>query len=128
MKPNEVMPGSVDYHSLRIVNKKKAKFKVGDWVRISKYKNIFTKGYTPNWIEEIFTIKQVKNTEPWTYVIEDLQGNVIDGTFYESELQKTKQEVFRVEKVLKRKNGKLFVKWKGYPNTENCWIDEKDII
>ena len=128
MKPNEVMPGSVDYNSLRIVNKKKAKFKVGDRVRISKYKNIFTKGYAPNWTEEIFTIKQVKNTEPWTYVIEDLQGNVIDGTFYESELQKTKQEVFRVEKVLKRKNGKLFVKWKGYPSTQNSWIDEKDII
>ena len=128
MKPNEVMPGSVDYNSLRIENNKKAKFKVGDRVRISKYKNIFTKGYTPNWTEEIFTLKQVKNTEPWTYVIEDLQGNVIDGTFYESELQKTKQEVFRVEKVLKRKNGKLFVKWKGYPSTQNSWIDEKDII
>ena len=126
MKPNEVTPGSVDYSNNK--NKKKAKFKVGDRVRISKYKNIFTKGYMPNWTEEVFTIKQVKNTEPWTYVIEDLQGNTIDGTFYEAELQKTNQEVFRVEKVLKRKGNKLFVKWKGYPSSQNSWIDRSDLL
>ena len=126
MKPNEVTPGSVDYSNNK--NKKKAKFKVGDRVRISKYKNIFTKGYMPNWTEEVFTIKQVKNTEPWTYVIEDLQGNTIDGTFYEAELQKTNQEVFRVEKVLKRKGNKLFVKWKGYPSSQNSWIDRSNLL
>ena len=65
------------------------KFKVGDHVRIFKYKNIFAKGYTPNWSEEVFVIKKVKNTVPWTYVINDLNGDEIIGTFYEKELQKT---------------------------------------
>ena len=71
------------------VNNKVPKFKVGDRVRISKYKNIFAKGYTPNWSEEVFVIKKVKNTVPWTYVIDDLNGEEIMGTFYEKELQKT---------------------------------------
>ena len=70
-------------------NDKDPKFKVGDHVRISKYKNIFAKGYTPNWSEEVFVIKKVKNTVPWTYVINDLNGEEIMGTFYEKELQKT---------------------------------------
>ena len=65
------------------VNDEDPKFKVGDHVRISKYKNTFPKGYTPNWSEEVFVIKKVKNTVPWTYVINDLKGEEIIGTFYE---------------------------------------------
>ena len=65
------------------VNDNDPKFKVGDHVRISKYKNIFSKGYTPNWSEEIFVIKKIKNTIPWTFVIDDLNGEEITGTFYE---------------------------------------------
>ena len=87
------------------------KFKVGDHVRISKYKNIFAKGHTPNWSEEIFVIKKIKNTVPWTYVINDLNGEEIIGTFYENELQRTNQQEFRIEKVIKKKGDKLFVKW-----------------
>ena len=68
------------------------KFKVGDHGRISKDKNIFAKGYTPNWSEEVFMIKKVKNTVPWTYVISGVSGKKIVGTFYEKELQKTKQK------------------------------------
>ena len=71
------------------INNKDPKFKVGDHVRISKYKNIFAKGYMPNWSEEVFVIKKVKNTVLWTYVINDLKGEEITGTFYEKELQKT---------------------------------------
>ena len=74
------------------VNDKYRKFKVGDYVRISKYKNIFAKGYTPNWSEETFVIKKNKNTFPWTYVINDLNGEEIIETFYEKELQKTNQK------------------------------------
>ena len=70
------------------VNDKGPKFKVGDHVRISKYKNIFAKGYTPNWSEEVFVIKKVKNTVPWTYFINDLNGEEIIGTFYEKEHSK----------------------------------------
>ena len=69
-------------------NKKDPKFKVGDHVRISKYKNIFAKEYTPNWSEEVFVINKIKNAVPWTYVINDLNGEEITGSFYETELQK----------------------------------------
>ena len=88
------------------INNKDLKFKVGDRVRISKYKNIFAKGYTPNWSEEVFVIKKVKNTVPWTYVINDLNGDEITGTFYEKELQKTNQEEFRIELIRCMLNGK----------------------
>ena len=110
------------------VNDKDHKFKVGDHVRISKYKNIFAKGYTPNWSEEVFVISNIKNTVPWTYVINDLNGEEIIGTFYEKELQKTNQKEFRIEKVIKRKGDKLYVKWKGYDNSFNSWIDKKDLV
>ena len=109
-------------------NKKDPKFKVGDHVRISKYKNIFAKGYTPNWSEEVFVISKIKNTVPWTYVINDLNGEEIIGIFYEKKLQKTNQEKFRKEKVLKRKGDKLYVKWKGYDSHFNSWINKKDIV
>ena len=85
------------------VNDKDPKFKIGDHVRISRYKNIFAKGYTPNWSEEVFVIKKVKNTFSWTYVINDLNGEEIIGTFYEKELQRTNQEEFRIEKVIKKR-------------------------
>ena len=72
-------------------------------MRISKYKNIFANGYMPNWSEEIFDIKNIKNTVPWTYIINDLHGEEIIGTFYEIELQGTKLNEFKIEKVIKRK-------------------------
>ena len=109
-------------------NDKNPKFKVGDDVRISKYKNIFAKGYMRNWSEEIFVISKIKNTVPWAYVINDLNGEEIIGTFYENELQGTSQKEFRIEKVLKKKGDKLYVKWKGYDNSFNSWIDKKDIV
>ena len=108
------------------VNDKNPKFKVGDHVRISKYKNIFAKRYMPNWSEEIFITN--KNTVSWTYVINDLNGDEIIGTFYENELQATDQKEFRIEKVLRKKGDKLYVKWKGYDNSFNSWIDKKDIV
>ena len=70
----------------------------------------------PNWSEEIFIIKKIKNIVPWTYVINDLNGEEIIGTFYENELPKTDQKEFRIEKVLKKKGEKLYVEWKGYDN------------
>ena len=99
--------------SSKDVNDKDPKFKVGDHERISKYKNIFAKGYTPNWSDEVFVIKEVKNIVPWTYVINDLNGEEIIGTFYQKEIQKTNQQEFRMEKVIKKKRDKLFFKWKG---------------
>ena len=90
--------------------------------------NIFAKGNTPNWSEEIFVVKKVKKTVPWTYVINDLNGEETIGTFYEKELQKTNQKEFRIEKVIKRKCDKLYVKWKGYDNSFKSWIDKKDLV
>ena len=93
-----------------------------------KHKNIFAKGYAPNWSEEIFIVSKIKNTVPWTYVISDMNDEEIIGTFYEKEFQKTNQEEFRIKKVIKRKGNKLYVKWKGYDSSFNSWIDKKDII
>ena len=124
MKPVDVKDNTyIDFK--KEVNDKDPKFKVGDRVRISKYKNIFAKGYTPNWSEEVFVVSKIKNTVPWTYVINDLNGEEIIGTFYEKELQKTNQKEFRIEKVIKRKGDKLYVKWKDYDNSFNSWIDKR---
>ena len=82
----------------------------------------------PNWSEEIFVIKKIKNTVPWTYIINDLNDEEIIGTFYEKELQGTMQNKFRIKKVIKKKGDKLYVKWKGYNNSFNSWIDKKDIL
>ena len=88
MKPVDVKDNTyIDFD--KEVNDKEPKFKVGDHVRISKYKNILAKGYTPNWSEQVFVIKKAKNTIPWTYVINDLNGEEITRMFYEKELQKT---------------------------------------
>ena len=127
MKPVDLKDNTfIDFK--KEVNDKNPKFKVCDHVRISKYKNIFAKGYMPNWSEEIFIIKKIKNTVPWIYVINDLNGEEIIGTFYENKLQKTDQKEFRIEKVLKKKGDKLYLKWKGYDNSFNSWTDKRDIV
>ena len=127
MKPTDVKPDSYAEYN-EDSNKRNPIFKVGDHVRISKYKNIFAKGYAPNWSEEVFVVNKIKNTVPWTYTISDLNGVPITETFYEKELQKANQKEFRIEKVLKRKGDKLYVKWKGYDNSFNSWINKKDIV
>ena len=109
-------------------NEKDPKFKVGDWVKISKYKNIFAKGYIQNWSEEVFVVSKIKNTVPWTYVISDLNGEPITGTFDEKELEKTNQKKFRIGKIIKGKGDKLYVKWEGYDNSFNSWINKKDLV
>ena len=127
MKPINVKDNTY-INTSKEINNKDPKFRVGDYVRISKYKNIFAKRYMPNWSEEVFIIKKIKNTVPWTYVINDLNCEEIIGAFYEKALQKTNQEEFRIEKVIRRKGDKLYVRWKGYDNSFNSWIDKKDII
>ena len=92
--------------------------KLIDIARISGYKNVFAKGYTSNWSEEVFVIKKLKILCRG-YVVNDLNEEEIVGTFYENELQKT------MEKVSNRKGDKLYVKWKEYNNSFNSWIDKK---
>ena len=127
MKPIDIKDNTY-INTDKKVNNKDSKFKVGHRVRISKYKNVFAKGYVPNWSEEVFVVNKIKSTVPWTYEINDLNGEKIIGSFYEKELQKTSQEEFRIEKVIKRKGDKIYVKWKGYDNSFNSWIDKKDLI
>ena len=110
MKPVDVKP-SIDIDFNKENYKKGPKFKVGDHLRIWKHKSIFAKSYVPNWSEEVFVIKNVKNTVPWTCTISGLNWEEIVGTFYEKELRKTNQKAFRVKKVTKRKGHKLYVKW-----------------
>ena len=97
-------------------NEKDPKFKFDDYVRISKYKNIFAKRHVPNWSEKVIVIT---NTVPQSYVTSDLKGEEIVETFYKNELQKSKS---------KRKGDRLYLKCKGYDNSFNSWIDEKDIV
>ena len=99
MKPVDVKDNTyIDFQ--KEVNNKDPKFKFGDHVRISKYKNIFAKRYTPNWSEEVFISSKIENTVLQTYVINDLNCEEIIGIFYEKELRKTNQKEFRIEKVI----------------------------
>ena len=88
---------------------KDPKLQVGDHVRNSKYKNIFAKGQTPNWSEEAFVVKKVKNIVPWKQVINDFKGKEIIRTFYEKKLHKTNQQELRIKKVMKIRGNKLYI-------------------
>lgn len=107
----------------------KNKFAVGDLVRISKEKYLFDKGYTPKWTTELFRIVKVCLTNPTTYLLEDLRQNPLRGGFYAQELQKTKQpDVYLVEKILRRKGSKVYIKWLGLDNSHNSWEEKKNIL
>ena len=127
-KKNELTVWRNLYPDQLKINDLRPKFSVGDEVRISKKKKTFEKGYTTRWTEEIFTITKIQNTNPITYKIADLKGEEIDGTFYEPELQKTNQQVFRIEKVIEKGKNKSLVKWKGYSDKFNSWVDNKNLI
>src|SRR5271157_2057892 len=109
----------------------KPKFEAGDRVRISRTKAVFEKGYLPNWSEAIYEITEVKYTNPFTYNLKDMNGEPIDGSFYGDELQKTNQEVYRIEKIIRKKkiNGieHGLVKWLGYNNKFNEWKPMSEI-
>ena len=127
-KKNELTVWRNLYPDRLKINDLRPKFSVGDEVRISKKKKTFEKGYTTRWTEEIFTITKILNTNPITYKVADLNGKEIKGTFYEPELQKTNQQIFRIEKVIEKGKKKSLVKWKGYSDNFNSWIDNKDIV
>ena len=109
------------------------KFKIGDKVRISVVKRVFSKEASANWSEEIFEVYEVVNTRPVTYRLKDLLGEKIEGSFYNEQLQKTNQEIYRVEKVLRKRSKKdgtqeFFVRWAGYPDKFNQWLPAADVF
>ena len=122
-------------HEMKVSSKVigKPKFKIDDKVRISRIKGIFDKGYLPNWSESIYLIHEVKQTSPVTYILKDTAGEVLEGSFYENELQKTKQEICRIEKVIRKKliNGveveHALVKWMNYNDRFNEWIPTENL-
>lgn len=135
MKPSEVNVKNAKtllksvYSRLKTIDPKGVKFRQGDSVRISKYRQAFAKGYTPSWSNEIFKIRKINYTNPTTYLLEDQSGENIEGAFYTEELQKTNySDVYLVEKVLRRKGNKLYVKWLGLDNRHNSWVNKKDVV
>ena len=116
-------------------DKGRENLRVGDFVRITKYRGAFKRGYTPNWTHELFIIKSKDiQTQAPTYKIKDQSGEEIEGSFYEEELQKVGEpESYKIEKVIRsrrQRNGQrqYFVKWMGYPDSFNSWIDEGDFV
>lgn len=107
---------------------RKPRYKVGDKVRMSIYKTTFRRGYQATFTEEMFVISEVLETDPITYRVKDLKNEEIKGTFYENELVKydKQDDVYKIERVIKKKGNKYLVKWLGYPETS--WIDKKDLV
>ena len=103
------------------------KFSIRDSIRITKKKKTFDKGYTQRWMEEVFKISKIQLSIPVTYKITDYNGEEIQGSFYEQELQKTKQDIFRIEKIIKQQENKSLIKWLSYHDSFNSWVDDKDI-
>ena len=97
-----------------------AKFHVGEKVRVTRKKDTFE-------TEEGFTVSEVKHTNPITYSVKNELGEPIKGTFYEQELQATAQQIFRIERVIRRAGNRAYVKWRGYSNVFNSWIPLQNI-
>lgn len=112
------------YNHIKIApSLKNIKFRVGDHVRISKVRGVFDKKYMANWTPEIFTIRKVQFTNPVTYLLQDVNKQDIHGGFYQEQLQKVQNpDVYLVEKILKRRKDKVFVKWLGFDSSHNSWI------
>ena len=133
MRPCDVTPAIADkllatvYSNIKIAAP--ARFKLGEFVRVSKFKTIFDKGYTPNWTTEVFKIAKVQATNPATYLLLDSCGKPVAGGFYEHELQRvTDPDVYLVEKVLRRKGDKVYVKWLGFDKSHNSWINKHNVL
>lgn len=133
MKPDEVDKHNEEQLLFTIYNNSapispKIKFKVGNSVRISKNKHVFEKGYTPNWTTEIFTIRKVQTTNPITYLLRDWRNVDVEGVVYTEELLMAKYpDVYLVEKILKRRDDQVYVKWLGFDDEFNEWIDNSQL-
>lgn len=137
MKPNEVtheneqkLLDTVYKYNREYSKRRAAKYKIGDYVRLSKSRTVFDKSYTPNWTTAIFTVRKVQyNTDPITYLLKDWNNLEIEGSMYAEELQHVRnQNEYLIEKILRRRNGRLYVKWLGFDDEYNSWIQESDLV
>ena len=136
MKPKDVSKQNVTktlfnaYKKFKVktLRRNKQKFEIGDKVKIRKFKHGFEKGYTPNWTTEVFTVSQIQNTEPTTYLLKDYQNKPISGSFHGQELAKVKSpDIYLIEKVLKKRGNELYVKWSGFDKCHNSWINKNNV-
>ena len=110
---------------------KRPRFKVGDCVRLNEKFRMFKKGYLQGWTEEVFVVRRVHKGKVPTYKVNEWDGTQVKGTFYEQDLQKVTVEdddLFRIEKVVKRKGDKVLVRWKGWPDKYDTWLNKKDLL
>ncbi|XP_026831419.1 uncharacterized protein LOC113563673 [Ooceraea biroi] len=133
MRPVDVTPAVAErllttvYSAIKIAAP--ARFKVGDSVRVSKYKTIFEKGYMPNWTTKVFRIAKVQRTNPVTYLLDDYRDKPVAGAFYEHELHRARYpDVYLVEKVLRRRGDEVYVKWLGFDGSHNSWIHKDNVV
>jgi len=120
-------PSSVKLKQRPIVNGK-IEFNIGDNVRVSIYKGVFTKGYLPSWSTEIFKITKINKTSPTTSQLQDYIGNPILGCFYSEEIQRTNlPNDYSVEKIIRKKRKQMFVKLLRFDNVHNSWVNTSDI-
>ena len=113
------------------ITDKKPKFSIGDKVRVSLLKNNFEKGYTSNWSEQIYVIYDINSSNVHYYYLKDVNGNKIDGMFYEQELLKTNikdNDLYIIEKIIKKIDNKYLVKWRGYDDSLNSYVNKNDIV
>jgi len=137
MAPNQVtLDNSEDVWETLYGKKKKGKtsrrppLNVGDRVRLNKKFRQFKKGYLPGWTEEVFVIRRVRPGKVTTYKVEEWDGTTVEGTFYAQDLQKVNvkdDDLFRIEKIVKRKGDKVLVRWKGWPVKYDSWVDKKGL-
>ena len=126
--PNEAMVWNRLYG--KTIKKIRPRFKKGDRVRLNEKHRTFKKSYLPGWTEEVFLVDSVYDTPVPTFRIKEWNGNPIRGTFYNEDLQKvtvTDEEVFRMDKIVKRQKDRVLVRWKGWPATYDKWVSKKDI-
>lgn len=136
MKPNQVDKQNEQHLLNTVYNYKhvissasKPKFKIGDPVRLSKYKSCFAKGYTPNWTAEAFKVRKVQCSSPVTYLLESMSGEEILGTVYAEELQLSRNpDLYLVERVIRKRGDKCLVKWLGFDSSHNSWVKENEIV
>jgi len=132
MKPREVKGKEVEKKLLGSVYRIKKtillpKFKLGDYVRVSKQRSVFSKSYLASWTTEMFTVYKIRMSDPIVYYLKDSQGKLVKGCFYKEELQKVKYpDHYLVEKVIKKKGNRCYVKWLGFDDSFNSWINLTD--